>query len=90
MDRTWSDDGDNPVPPIVRRWQPPTALQDQPAQIASSSSSEPRAQASVKRKEREEVNQVGESTTTRRSSRKTIARIYKSSLLAVSYPAEVT
>jgi hypothetical protein len=34
LDRTWSDDEDNPVPPIMRRWQPPTALQDQPARIA--------------------------------------------------------
>ncbi len=47
----------------MRRWQPPTTslptLQDQSAQIASSSS-EPRAQASVQRKEIEEVNPVGE------------------------------
>jgi hypothetical protein len=66
LDRTWSDDEVNPVPPIMRRWQPPTALQDQPAQIASYSS-EPRAQASVKRKEREEVNP----TTTRSTRTKT-------------------
>jgi hypothetical protein len=70
LDRTWSDDEANPVPPIMRRWQPPTtslsALQDQPAQIASYSS-EPRAQASVKRKEREEVNP----TTTRSTRTKT-------------------
>jgi hypothetical protein len=63
LDRTWSDDEANPVPPIMRRWQPPTALKDQPAQIASSSS-EPQAQTSVKRKEREEVN-----PTTTRSTR---------------------
>ncbi len=48
----------------MRRWQPPTALQDRPAQIASYSS-EPQAQASVKRKEREEVNPVGETRSTR-------------------------
>jgi hypothetical protein len=66
LDRTWSDDEANPVPPIMRRWQPPTALKDQPAQIASSSS-EPQAQASVKRKEREEVNP----TTTRSTRTKT-------------------
>jgi hypothetical protein len=64
LDRTWSDDEASPVPPIMRRWQPPTALQDQPAQIASYSS-EPRAQASVKRKEREEANSVGETRSTR-------------------------
>ncbi len=51
LDRTWSDDEVNPVPPIMRRCQPPTALQNQPAQIASSSS-EPQLQTSVKRKER--------------------------------------
>ncbi len=38
LDRTWSDDEANPVRPIMRRWQPPTALQDQPANIAFSSS----------------------------------------------------
>jgi hypothetical protein len=47
LDRTWSDDE-----AIMRRWQPPTALQDQPAQIASSSS-EPQAQTSVKRERKE-------------------------------------
>jgi hypothetical protein len=50
----------------MRRWQPPTALKDQPAQITSSSS-EPRAQTSVNRKEREEVNP----TTTRSTRTKT-------------------
>jgi hypothetical protein len=54
----------------MRRWQPPTALQDQPAQNASSSS-EPQLQTSVKRKEREEVNQAGKSTTGRSTRTKT-------------------
>jgi hypothetical protein len=52
LDRTWSDDEANPVPPIMRRWQPPTPLQDQPAQIASSSS-EPQAQTFLLRERKE-------------------------------------
>jgi hypothetical protein len=97
LDRTWSDDDEANslfLPHHERRWQPPTttslsASQDQPAQIAFSSS-EPQLQASAKRKEREEVNPVGEREYNDKvysyKNIKTIARIYKSILLAVSYP----